>query len=100
MQWAAFLCGLSVRPCTSTWTKPTATVGAEMRFRISHAREEVSPRRWNSPEAMIFIILNALRFASGNPHQLKLASQARIDRSTFSGSSLFGMGSNDLSLEA
>ena len=74
--------------------------GGRNAFRISHAREEVSPRRWNSPEAMIFIILNALRFASGNPHQLKLASQARIDRSTFSGSSLFGMGSNDLSLEA
>ena len=43
----------------------------------------VSPRRWNSPKALIFIILNALGFASSNPHQLKVTSQAGIDRSTF-----------------
>jgi hypothetical protein len=45
----------------------------------------VSPRRWNSPKALIFIILNALGFASSNPHQLKVTSQAGIDRSTFHG---------------
>lgn len=43
----------------------------------------VSPRRWNSYKALTFIILNALRFASSNPHQLKVTSQAGIDRSTF-----------------
>jgi hypothetical protein len=43
----------------------------------------VSPRRWNSSKALIFIILNALRFASSDPHQLKVTSQAGIDRSTF-----------------
>ena len=43
----------------------------------------VSPRRWNSSKALIFVILNTLRFASSNPHQLKVTSQAGIDRSTF-----------------
>ena len=43
----------------------------------------VSPRRWNSSKALILVIFNALRFASSNPHRLKVASQAGIDRSTF-----------------
>ncbi len=70
--------GLPMSP--ACWRAPTLTPSADL---PASGYGLVSPRRWNPSKALIFIILNALRFASSNPHQLKVTSQAGIDRSTF-----------------